>query len=159
HSSVTVAIGTNAGSGTLSGTATVTAVSGVAVFNTLSINKAGVGYTLAASDTGRTEERRGGNASTAAAATQGGFTVQPSNATAAQTIDGRTGVQVSVEHSFGNVVSTDRTSVTVAIGTNAGSGTLSGTTTVTAVSGVAVFNTLSINKTGVGYTLAASDTG
>ena len=38
--------------------------------------------------------------------------------------------------------------VTVAIGTNAGGGTLSGTKTVAASGGVATFNTLSIDKIG-----------
>src|SRR6185437_10098239 len=43
------------------------------------------------------------------------------------------------------------------IGTNPGSGTLSGTTTVAAVNGVATFAGLSIDKSGNGYTLTASD--
>ena len=47
-------------------------------------------------------------------------------------------------------------SITVAIGTNPGGGTLSGTTTVAAVSGVATFSTLSINAAGAGYTLNAA---
>ena len=41
----------------------------------------------------------------------------------------------------------------MAIGTNPGGGTLSGTTTVAAVAGVATFSNLSINKAGTGYTL------
>ena len=45
---ITVAIGTNPGSGTLSGTLTQTPVSGMATFTGLSINNAGVGYTLQA---------------------------------------------------------------------------------------------------------------
>ncbi len=48
------------------------------------------------------------------------------------------------------------TSVTVAIGTNPGpGGTLAGTKTVAAVAGVATFSGLSIDKTGTGYTLTA----
>ena len=50
------------------------------------------------------------------------------------------------------------TNITLAIGTNAGGGTLSGTfTTVAAVAGVATFSDLSINLTGTGYTLTAAD--
>jgi len=56
-------------------------------------------------------------------------------------------------------VTTATTSITVAIGTNPASGTLSGTTTVAAVSGVATFSHLSIDKAGTGYTLTASATG
>ena len=50
NSNVTLAIGTNPAGGTLSGTRTVAAVNGVATFNNLSIDKAGVGYTLTATD-------------------------------------------------------------------------------------------------------------
>src|SRR5438094_832245 len=47
-------------------------------------------------------------------------------------------------------------SIGIAFGTNAGGGTLTGTTPVTVVSGVATFSDLSINKTGIGYTLKAT---
>ena len=50
-------------------------------------------------------------------------------------------------------------SITVAIGNNPGAGTLAGTLTVAAANGVATFPNLSINNTGVGYTLTASATG
>ena len=53
---------------------------------------------------------------------------------------------------------TATTSITVAIGTNPASGTLSGTTTVAAVNGVATFANLNINNPGTGYTLTASAT-
>ena len=66
-------------------------------------------------------------------------------------------VQVSVEDANGNVVTSDNSSVTIAIGANPGNGTLSGTLTVAAVNGVATFNGLSINKAGTGYTLTATD--
>ena len=49
---VTVSIGTNPGGGTLSGTTTVTSSNGVADFGNLQIDKAGVGYALAASASG-----------------------------------------------------------------------------------------------------------
>jgi len=61
-------------------------------------------------------------------------------------------VAVSVEDAGGNVVGLAHDSITVAIGTNPGSSTLSGTTTVNAVNGVATFSTLSLNKVGTGYT-------
>ncbi len=50
-------------------------------------------------------------------------------------------------------------SVTLAIGTNPGGGTLSGTRTVSAVAGVATFSGLSIDRPGTGYTLSAGSTG
>ena len=67
-------------------------------------------------------------------------------------------VTVQVEDSLGNVVASDSSSVTIAIGNNPSGGTLSGTRTVAAVNGVATFSNLSINMIGNGYTLVASDT-
>src|SRR6202011_6170305 len=58
----------------------------------------------------------------------------------------------------GNLASSTA-SVTVAIGTNPSGGTLSGTLTRAAVSGVATFGNLSIDKPGIGYTLTAASTG
>jgi len=50
--------------------------------------------------------------------------------------------------------------VTIAIGTNPGGGTVSGTlSAVTGSTGIATFDTLSINQLGVGYTLVASAAG
>jgi len=55
--------------------------------------------------------------------------------------------------------SASQTQVTMSIATNPGSGTLAGTTTVTSSNGVADFGNLQIDKTGVGYALAASAAG
>ena len=52
NGSATLTLGANPGGSTLGGTATVTAVNGVATFPGLSLNKAGVGYTLAVNSTG-----------------------------------------------------------------------------------------------------------
>ena len=68
-------------------------------------------------------------------------------------------VTVEVRDAADVLVADDVSSVTVAIGTNAGGGTLSGTLTVAAVGGVATFSDLAINKVGTGYTLVATDTG
>src|SRR5881398_1569004 len=85
------------------------------------------------------------------------FTVQPSNAAAGGAIT--PAMQVAVQDAQGNTVMTATTSITLAIGTNPASGTLSGTTIVAAVNGVATFSTLSLNTAGSGYTLTASATG
>jgi len=154
--SIVMAIGTNPGSGTLSGTTTVSAVAGVATFNMLSINKAGTGYTLSATSSGLTTATSSAFNITAGSATQIAFTVQPTNA--AQGFPISPAVVVSVEDAGGNVVITATDSITVALGANPGGSTLSGTLTVSAVSGVATFSTLSLNNTGAGYTLTATDT-
>ena len=63
---------------------------------------------------------------------------------------------VQVLDSNGLVDTTSTATVSLAIGTNPGGGTLSGTTAVAAVAGVATFSNLSINNGGTGYTLTAS---
>jgi subtilase family serine protease len=91
----------------------------------------------------------------AAAATQLAFGQQPTNSTVGGTIS--PAVTVRVLDAYGNLVTTDNSDqVTVAIGSNPGGGTLSGTTTVTVSGGVATFNNLSIDQAGNGYTLTAS---
>ena len=155
--SITIAIGTNPSSGTLSGTTTVNAVSGVATFSNLSIDKAGTGYTLTASSSGLTGATSSAFNITAGAVTKLVFGTQPSNTAAGSSIT--PAVTMQVQDAGGNLVTTSTASITVAIGTNPGSGTLSGTTTITASGGVATFSNLSINKTGNGYTLSATSTG
>ncbi|HYL22042.1 MAG TPA: carboxypeptidase regulatory-like domain-containing protein, partial [Gemmatimonadales bacterium] len=150
---VTVSIANNAGGGTLSGTVTVTAVNGVASFSTLSIDKVGSGYTLTASATGLTTTS-GTFAITPAAAKQLAFTVQPTTTPAGVTIS--PAVQVTARDSFGNAATSFTGGVTLALGANPGSGTLSGTLTRNAGAGVATFADLTIDKAGTGYTLTAA---
>src|SRR3989449_404447 len=108
--SITVAIGTNPASGTLSGTTTVAAVSGVATFSDLSIDKAGTGYTVTASATGLTGATSSAFNISAGAAAKLVFTVQPSNAVAGAAIT--PAVQVAVQDAQGNTVATATTSIT-----------------------------------------------
>ncbi len=155
--SITLAIGTNPASGTLAGTKTVGAVNGVATFSTLSLNLVGTGYTLTASGSGLTGAASNAFNIYAGAGAKVVFTVQPSNAGAGAM--NTPAVQVAVQDAQGNTVTTATTSITLAIGTNPASGTLSGTKTVAAVNGVATFSTLSLNAVGTGYTLTAAATG
>jgi N-acetylneuraminic acid mutarotase/S-adenosylmethionine hydrolase len=152
---ITVAIGTNPGGGTLSGTLTVTVSGGVATFADLSIDMAGAGYTLVANGAGLPALTSDGFAITPAAADHLAFTQQPTDSVAGQSIS--PAVTVAIVDQFGNVLTGDSSdSVTVAIGTNPSGGTLSGTLTVTVSNGVATFGDLSINMAGSGYTLVAS---
>lgn len=68
-------------------------------------------------------------------------------------------VVVTVKDSSGSAATGYTGNISLAIDTNPGSpaGTLSGTTTVAAVAGVATFTGLSIDQLGDGYTLLASD--
>lgn len=153
---ITLAIGTNPGGGTLSGTLTVNANAGVASFSTLSIDKIGAGYTLTATSSGLTSATSAAFNITAGIATKLGFSTQPANTVAGATMSN---VVVQVQDAGGNVVTSATNSVTIDFGTNAGGGTLSGTKTVNASSGVATFSGLSINKTGTGYTFTAAASG
>jgi hypothetical protein len=153
---ITLTIGTNPAGGTLSGTTTVAAVNGVATFSNLSIDRAGAGYTLTASSAGLTGATSTPFNITAGTPTKLAFTVQPSNTAATQAIS--PAVQVTIQDALGNTVNSSA-NVTVAIGTNPSGGTLSGTTTVAAVNGIATFNNLSIDKLGAGYTLTAASAG
>jgi len=150
---IDVALGANPGGASLSGTLSVDAVAGLASFDTLSVQKAGSGYTLVA-----TAQALGSATSTAfdiipAAPAQLVFSVQPSDATAGVLL--APAVRVRLLDAFDNLTSSTA-NVTVALGINPGNGTLSGVTTVAAVAGVASFSTLSVNKAASGYTLRAT---
>jgi len=147
---VMVAIGNNSSGGTLSGATSVAAVAGVANFTNLSIDSIGTNYTLTAAASGLA----GTTSATFDVTPLLAFTVQPS----ATVIDSpfTPAVQVTAEDIAGNAVAGFTGTVTVAIATNSGGGTLAGTTSVPASSGVATFATLRINHPGQGYTLRAS---
>ncbi len=150
---VTLTLGANPGGGTLSGTVKVSAREGIATFAGLSINKSGIGYTLTASGGGL-----GGTSApfdvTSGAATKLVFTIQPGGGTAG--VPWTQQPAVTVQDSLDNTVTSSSASITVAIGTNPGSGGLSGTATLAASGGVATFSGLFIEKVGIGYTLTAS---
>jgi hypothetical protein len=148
---VTIALGSNPGGGVLSGTLTANAAAGVATFSDLSINKAGSGYTLAASSPGLVAATSTAFNVTTGAATQLAITTQPTNVTAGVAI--APAVTVEARDAGGNVTSTFTGNVTVALQANPGSGILSGTLTRAAVAGVATFNDLSLDKAANGYTL------
>src|SRR4029077_8359551 len=65
-------------------------------------------------------------------------------------------VTVNVVDSGGRLVANSSASIGMAILNNPGSGTLGGTTSVSAVNGTATFSNLSIDKLGTGYTLRAT---
>ena len=153
---ITLSINANPGSGSLSGTATVAAVSGVATFSGLSIDKVGTGYTLDADGASLTTVTSNSFNITVGTASQLAFTTQPSNTSAGGTMSS---VVVTIQDAGGNTVTGATDNVTLAINNNPSSGTLSGTTTVAAVSGVATFSTLSIDAIGSGYTLDATASG
>jgi hypothetical protein len=157
NDSITVAIGNNAGGGTLSGTRKVAAVAGIATFSGLSIDKTGAGYTLTAVATGLTGATSNGFDITAAVASKLEFTVQPTTTAAGVNIS--PAIQVAVKDAFGNTVAGATNAISLAILANPAAGSLIGTTTVSATSGVASFSAVTVEKAGAGYTLLATATG
>jgi len=68
-------------------------------------------------------------------------------------------LQVEVLDGNGSLSTTSTAPITVLLSSNPGAGTLSGTTTVDAVGGVASFDDLSIDQPGTGYVLEADSPG
>ena len=98
----------------------------------------------------------GTSSSSSSSPTQLAFLVQPTNTAAGAAIPE---VKVEVRDASGNPVTTATNNITLAIGANAGVGTLSGTFTSVPVSGgIATFSNLSIDTAATGYTLTASAT-
>jgi VCBS repeat-containing protein len=94
---------------------------------------------------------------TAGAATKLAFSQVPVNTSAGSPIT--PAVKVAIQDAGGNTVTSATDLITIGIGSNPSAGTLSGTTTVSAVNGVATFAGLSIDRSGNGYTLTASASG
>ncbi len=150
-STVTLALshGAFAGGGA---TATAPASGGVASFANLVIDTAGT-YALTATDGALAPDTSTSFAVRPAAAAQLAFAQQPSNAVAGQAI--APAVQAAVEDQFGNLVTTDGSTVTVTLS----SGTFEGgsaTVSAPASGGVATFSGLVIDAAGT-YALSASD--
>ncbi len=87
-------------------------------------------------------------------AVQLAFTVEPTMPEAGASIT--PAVQVAILDALGSTVADATDAVTVAIGANPSTGTLSGTTMLAAVRGIATFADLQIDQTGDGYTLVAT---
>ncbi|MDR3606894.1 MAG: invasin domain 3-containing protein, partial [Oligoflexia bacterium] len=151
NGSITIAIGNNAGSATLSGTASVTATGGTASFPGLSLNKIGPGYTLTASSSGLSSATSSSFNITAAAPAS--IAISSGNN---QT--GTVGQALSspfiavVKDSFGNVV----TGSTVNWTTSAGN--LSSTSNSTGVNGLSQ-STLTLGNTAGAETITATVNG
>lgn len=159
--SIGLAIQTNPTGDTLHGSASKSAIAGIASFggaNEAAIFKAGVGYTLRASSGTLATADSAAFDVTGQPANTLVFSASPSNATAGAAF--ATQPSVSVQDAYGNTDTSFTGAVTVAItsGTGATGATLAGTTTVNAVAGVADFSGLNIVKAGTGYKLTASAT-
>jgi hypothetical protein len=153
--SVSLTLGNNPGGATLSGITTVAAQAGVAVFSGLLLDRPGTGYTLQASS------------GSLAGVSTAPFDVTPVSHPATHlvvtagppaSVPAGTGFSVTVAavDAAGNVDPNYSGNVSLTLGNNPGGATLSGTTTVAAQAGVAVFSGLRLDKAGTGYTLLAT---
>jgi uncharacterized repeat protein (TIGR01451 family) len=153
---VTVALASNPGNGTLGGSLTIAAANGVATFSGLSLDRAAAGYTLRLSSGSLTAATTNPVTVTAAPGTQLVVTAEPSGSVRA-TIP--FGLVVQAEDPFGNLDPTFGGGVNVILQANPGHAVLGGTTTVSAVNGVATFADLTLDAVGTGYVLRASAAG
>jgi hypothetical protein len=133
----------------LSGTVTVQAINGVASFSGISLDTAGT-YTLFVSDAGDNVSGTSSNTMVVnpAAASKLAFAAPIANGISPAVV-------VDIEDRFGNVVTTSDSTIKLAIHSGPSRAKLSGTTSVSAVNGVATFDILSINTSGT-FTLKAT---
>ncbi|MEO5851133.1 MAG: hypothetical protein ABIQ15_01350 [Nocardioides sp.] len=152
-SSVTLAL-TTAGGATLSCTANpIAAAAGVATFAGCKVDKAGT-YTLTATDSGLTSSTSSSFTIAAGAAAKLAFTMQPGGGTSQTTMP--TQPVVAVQDAGGNTVTSDTSTVTLALTTPGGASLTCTTNPKAAVAGVATFAGCRVDKTGT-YTLTATD--
>ncbi len=140
-----VTLALTSGSGTLRGTVTKTAVSGIVNFSTnaLNITLAGSDKRLTATSMGLTSATSTVFAITHAAASELVFTGQPGSSTVGQPLS--TQPIITIRDAFGNTVLGSSAPVTVGL---VGEGALLGTLTKSAVSGVANFSTNALTVAG-----------
>ncbi len=151
---VTVAFAATTGGGTVSPSSAVTDANGDAS-TTWTLGSLVGTQALTASVGGISSGAITAQAS-AASASKLAFVVQPVSAVAGAILPA---VQVAAQDAFGNLFAGFSGTVTVALGSNPGGATLSGTLTAPAVSGLASFANLSLDRSGTGYTLVASTSG
>jgi len=147
---VTIALAANPGSATLGGTLTVSVVNGLATFSTLTLSKAGTGYSLKASSSPALTTVTTGLFNATAPATKLVVTSEPPSSVA---INAPFSMTVSIENASGGVVTSYNGLVTVSIVGDP----FGGTVTVQAVNGVATFS-LDLSRTG-SNTLQATASG
>jgi hypothetical protein len=138
---------------TLTGTVTVNAVGGVATFSNVAIDKTGSAYVLEATATGIISAESAPLAISPAATSQLIVTSEP---TSTWQYSATTPVAITLEDQYGNIATTDTSSVV--LGVAVGPGTFSGPSVAPVINGVATFTGLTFTVPGA-YQLIASDEG
>jgi len=145
----------DAGGATLLGSTSLSANRGIANFQGVMVSEPGSGYTIAAEASGLSAAVSKPFDQTVGAATQLAFLSDPPSTSPGAAIEA---LSVAVKDAAGNTIKSATNSITLSIGTNSETATLSGTTTMTAVQGVATFSDISIDKRGT-YILSATTVG
>jgi len=153
---VTVALKSNPGGGTLTGTVSLNATAGVAAFTGLTLDTAASGYTIQATSSGLTSVTTNSFDVTLAPASQLLVTTQPLSTV---TAGAGFGLTVTAEDRYGNVATDFTGIVAIALKSNSGGGTLTGTVSLNATAGVAAFANLTVDTAANGYTIQATSTG
>ena len=153
--SSTVTLSVGKGPGNITGTLSAQAVGGVATFTGLSINQAGP-YFITASD-GNLKAGHSANFNVTPDTTTAHLvlTTQP----ATPVVVGKNlspDITVAVEDQFGNILTTNRDSITLSIISGPSGGSLTGHAVIAAHSGVARFSNISLPLAG-SYTIQAAD--
>ena len=150
-----VTLGLNSGNfANGSATVAVQAINGVATFNNLTINKAD-SYKLVASDGALAAATSSSFAINAAAASQLAF-IAEAPVTSVVGVVINPAVFVAVEDQYGNIVTSDNSTVTVSVANGPGGLTAASTTKITVKNGIANFSNLIFNHSGT-YQLLAVD--
>ena len=152
-----------AGTGTfgamLVGTATATAVAGVATFTNLGVDLAGGDYQLRFTAPGITEATSAAFSMTSPVIRTLAIATQPAGAVPAAALGTQPVVNVRRNAVLDATDNTTVVSASIVAGTGAAGAVLGGTTTATAVAGVATFTNLAINLAGSDYQLQFTATG
>ena len=151
---VTLSLAADPGGAALAGTKTVNAVSGVATFSGLWLDRAAEDYTLQAAAADLDPVESAAFTVSPAPAARLALLTQLETTTAGEPLAPT--VEAEVQDRFGNRIPDATDPVTVAFAVNPAGGTLLGTVTVDAVEGVAVFPDLSIERAGEGYRIEVS---
>jgi len=153
---ITLTLAGNSSGATLVGNSvSAAAAGGVATFSGISILKAGSDYRLFALSGGLGQTVSQSFSILPGPPIKLVFTKQPEATPAGDVINS---IAVEVQDAFGNRASATSPSVKIALGANPSGATLSGTTSVSSLGGVAAFNDLRIDKAGTNYTLVATTT-
>jgi hypothetical protein len=151
----TVSVAVNSGPGAIANNSvtSMAAVNGVATFSNLLFDTAGT-YTVRVSDGSFTSAISSNITVGAAAAKQLAFVQTPATGTAGKALG--PAVKVAVEDTYGNVVTSNASQISLSVSTGPGSFTTGSTVTVAAVNGIATFSNLVWNHAGT-YQIGAAD--